>query len=630
MMLYISYLTPFLTHLDLSFIKVLMKKIFLLLFGSAILNSLSAQTARRDTGIINGAAYEIQIPANWNKKLILYAHGYDAPSNPPNFQNPLNIAPVFLERGFAVARSAYRLRGWAFQEGIDDTEALRQHFVKKFGKTDSTFITGHSMGGGITIATLEKNPKIYNGAMALCPLSTPPYEQTKGAFDSYVIFNALFPDLLPKAADLMNPKFPATFSGNFPENMKKAQEIVAKIKDKDELIVAFLQMRQLKASDLAFSLVFSEGILRDLSAQVGGNPFDNTNTLYSGFPDNWDLNGKVERLTATASNERLIQNDRTGLIEKPLLMMHTTYDQLISSAYGIEKYDNLVHEKHKELNLKVLYTNGQGHCAFSPQQTAVAFDALRQWVTTGKKPSIMAVESPTMPVPPTQLDTICYEMRIYTAQKGKLNDLLKRFRNHTTKLFEKHGMTNVGYWTPLDNPDEKLYYVLSYPNRAARELAWKSFSADTAWQSVVKASEANGGLVAKAENIFLKATDFSPKHWKPSNNGVWQFRIYKTTANNLPLLLQRFREFTYKRFEYFGMTNQLYWTATDAAQGADKMLYYFLTQPSEPAANANFAKFVKDPAWIATRNASEVKGGGSLTEKVESVFMFPTDFSPIR
>jgi NIPSNAP len=315
------------------------------------------------------------------------------------------------------------------------------------------------------------------------------------------------------------------------------------------------------------------------------------------------------------------------LIEKPLLMMHTTYDQLIAPAYGTEHYDNLVHEKHKELNLKVLYTDGQAHCAFTPQQTAIAFDALRQWVTSGKKPSMMAVESPAMPA---KRDTLCYELRIYTAEKGKLNDLLKRFRNHTTKLFEKHGMTNVGYWTPLDNPDEKLYYVLSYPNRAARETAWKAFMADTVWQSVAKASEAKGGLVAKAESIFLKTTDFSPTNWKSSNNGVWEFRIYTTTKNNLSLLLERFRGFTYKRFESLGMTNQLYWTATDTAQGSDKMLYYFLTHPTEEIAKAAFKKFGNDPEWIATRKASEVKGGGSLTEKVESIFMFPTDFSPIR
>ena len=101
-------------------------------------------------------------------------------------------------------------------------------------------------------------------------------------------------------------------------------------------------------------------------------------------------------------------------------------------------------------------------------------------------------------------DSLCYELRIYTAHKGKLNDLQKRFRNHTTKLFEKNGMTNVGYWTPLDNPDEKIYYILSYPTRAARDASWKAFTTDTVWQRVQKESEVNGGLVAKVESVFLK------------------------------------------------------------------------------------------------------------------------------
>jgi NIPSNAP len=228
-------------------------------------------------------------------------------------------------------------------------------------------------------------------------------------------------------------------------------------------------------------------------------------------------------------------------------------------------------------------------------------------------------------------DTLCYEMRIYTTEKGKLNDLMKRFRNHTTKLFEKHGMTNVGYWTPLDNPEEKLYYVLSYPNRTARDASWKAFAADTAWQRVQKESEANGKIVAKVESIFLKTTDFSPNNVQSSlNSPIWEFRIYTATPNNLVHLLERFRSFTVNRFAQYGMINKMYWTATDEAQGSDKMLYYFLTHPSQEAAKEAFDKFRADPEWIATRKASEVKGGGSLTVKVESIFMVATDFSKLK
>ena len=75
------------------------------------------------------------------------------------------------------------------------------------------------------------------------------------------------------------------------------------------------------------------------------------------------------------------------------------------------------------------------------------------------------------------------------------------------------------------------------------------------------------------------------------------------------------------------MLNKAYWTATDTAQGSDKMMYYFLSHPSQEAAKVAFDKFRNDPEWIATRKASEVKGGGSLTVKVESIFMYPTDFS---
>ena len=148
-----------------------MKKLTtLFLFLTAFLAT--AQTAKRDTGILKGAAYEIEIPANWNKKLVMYAHGYEPPSKPKNIVNQVGVLRVFLERGFAVARSSYSRTGWALSEGIDDTENLRQYFVKKYGKVDSTFMTGHSMGGGVTVATIEKFPKVYNAGLALCPLSS--------------------------------------------------------------------------------------------------------------------------------------------------------------------------------------------------------------------------------------------------------------------------------------------------------------------------------------------------------------------------------------------------------------------------------------------------------------------------
>ena len=104
-----------------------------------------------------------------------------------------------------------------------------------------------------------------------------------------------------------------------------------------------------------------------------------------------------------------------------------------------------------------------------------------------------------------------FEMRTYVANDGKFADLHRRFREHTNRLFVKHGMQLVGYWTPADGPDKDntLVYILAYPNREAREESWKAFMADPDWQAAYKASHANGPLVKKVVSQFLAPTDYS-------------------------------------------------------------------------------------------------------------------------
>lgn len=104
-----------------------------------------------------------------------------------------------------------------------------------------------------------------------------------------------------------------------------------------------------------------------------------------------------------------------------------------------------------------------------------------------------------------------YELRTYTTLPGKLPDLLARFRNHTVKLFEKHGMRNVAYWVPLDAPRSQntLVYVLAHKDRAAAQKSWDAFRADPEWIKARTASEAKGKIVEKTESVFLAPTDFS-------------------------------------------------------------------------------------------------------------------------
>lgn len=223
-----------------------------------------------------------------------------------------------------------------------------------------------------------------------------------------------------------------------------------------------------------------------------------------------------------------------------------------------------------------------------------------------------------------QPDTRLYEMRTYWPVAGKMDKLLARFRDHSTKLLAKHGMTNIGYWVSQRKPDSVLVYILAYPNREARDASWKAFRNDPEWIKVRDESEANGKIIEKVEEKFLTNTDFSPNDLASKGDRVFELRTYKATKYNLGLLLARFRNHTLGLFAKHGMSNLIYWTQTDK----DDALVYLLAHRSKEAAAASFSGFRTDPDWTAAREASEKLAKGSLTVSVVSEFLVPTDFSP--
>lgn len=102
-----------------------------------------------------------------------------------------------------------------------------------------------------------------------------------------------------------------------------------------------------------------------------------------------------------------------------------------------------------------------------------------------------------------------FEMRTYITHDGKLDALNKRFRDHTCALFEKHGMELVGFWTPVDGEGNKLVYLLAFPNREARDAAFKAFGADPDWKAAKAESEKDGPIVKQVIQEFLTPTDYS-------------------------------------------------------------------------------------------------------------------------
>jgi len=121
-------------------------------------------------------------------------------------------------------------------------------------------------------------------------------------------------------------------------------------------------------------------------------------------------------------------------------------------------------------------------------------------------------EADASPLAALQASDRVFELRTYTAPEGKLDDLLARFRDHTIRIFNNHGMTSVGYWLPQDTTlrSNTLVYLLAHPSRAAADQAWRDFAADPEWQRVSEESQRDGRIVTQVVRQYLDPTDFSP------------------------------------------------------------------------------------------------------------------------
>ena len=110
-----------------------------------------------------------------------------------------------------------------------------------------------------------------------------------------------------------------------------------------------------------------------------------------------------------------------------------------------------------------------------------------------------------------KVETRVFEMRTYYAVPGRMDALHARFRNHTCKLFEKHGMTLIGFWSPADakEAEQKMVYILAFPSKEAADKSWKAFRTDPDWIAARDASEKSGKIVAKVESAYLNPTDYS-------------------------------------------------------------------------------------------------------------------------
>lgn len=227
-----------------------------------------------------------------------------------------------------------------------------------------------------------------------------------------------------------------------------------------------------------------------------------------------------------------------------------------------------------------------------------------------------------------------YELRTYTTNEGKLDALNARFRDHTVRLFKKHGIDSVGYWVPTDGEKSKntLIYVIKHKSRDAAKASWEAFLADPEWKKA--AAESGVGRLAKPpESVYLEATDYSPKSAagtpeEDREDAVFELRTYRCEEGKLKNLDARFRDHTIRIFNRHGMQSVAYWHPTDEPASRDTLIY-ILRHKSRDAATKSWLSFIADEEWKKVAKESQVDGK-ILRERPESIFMKATDYSQIK
>lgn len=229
-------------------------------------------------------------------------------------------------------------------------------------------------------------------------------------------------------------------------------------------------------------------------------------------------------------------------------------------------------------------------------------------------------------------DKPVFELRTYYAAEGKLDDLVARFQNQTLGFFDKYGFSSLFYGIPTDNPDHRLIYIISSPSLDSHKANWAAFQADPDWIAAKTSTEVNGKLVAKVDSLLLSATDYSPALKIESHSPPRQLelRTYTTNEGKLPNLDARFRDFTIRLFEKYGITNVGYFHPLSDQPGATNTLIYLLAHADDLARQASYKAFGLDPEWQSARKASEEVGPLLIKDGIKSVPMVSTTYSPLR
>lgn len=340
------------------------------------------QTPVEESGTLGEAPYRIDVPDPWNGELVILARGFEPVGTPRTSPMPANEATsVFLSRGYAVAQSGYSSQGWAVHDAMTDIELLRQHFVRQHGQARRTYLVGFSMGGGIAAASLERHADEYDGALSLCGANVPGARLAQELLTTLVAFDYFFQDTTAISGGLSAPQAATANQG---EVMSAISGVLA---DKPAVASRLASALHVPAEALPGVVSLHYLVFHDMVQRAGGLPVDNRRTVYSGFGDDEAFNAKVRRYAGDPRAMRYVAAAPalTGRTVKPLVIQYNHADPTITPRLQAIFTDlSSATGKAAPLTLPAV---GAGHCGFSPEQIAEAFQTLVDWVGRGNRPS---------------------------------------------------------------------------------------------------------------------------------------------------------------------------------------------------------------------------------------------------
>lgn len=346
-------------------------------------------------GVHEHAAYDIEVPPRWNGELVMWAHGFRGDTrvltvDPPGY----GLRQRLLEQGFAWAASSYYANDYDVRAGTLSTRALAEHFRRTVGMPSRTFITGVSMGGHITVRSIEQYPGMYDAALPMCGVLG-----DQELFDYFLDFHLVAQDL----ADLPAYPIPADYQTAIVPQLKqrvgdqfRAIVVNASGGDRPGAPAAYAYWR-----DFLFGLAApdSGGSLAENPGRVGTN----LDSVYAPASP-VDVNASVQRVApadpVARRSHHLSQVPLvTGRIKMPVLSLHNLGDLFV--PFSMEQYYQADVARHGRTDLLVQRAiRTVGHCEFSPAEVGTAWDDLVAWQRTGVQPAGDDVITPSVVAAP--------------------------------------------------------------------------------------------------------------------------------------------------------------------------------------------------------------------------------------